>query len=99
MVNLFPAPDAFHNPRLLIRAVRRYHNHDGLADDLFSRIAEKLLRAFIPAHDDAVQIIAVEGVVRRFDDGRQLSHGVSRPLAFGDVDDRTQRVWARVDLD
>src|SRR5262245_25672583 len=99
MINLFAAPDGFQSPRLLIRAIRRYQNHDGLADDLFSRIAKQFLRAFVPTYDDAVQILADDGVVRRFDDGRQLAYSVFRLLAFGNVGERAERVWARVDLD
>src|SRR5262245_33311054 len=99
MVNLFAAPDALQNPRLLVRAVRRYQNHDGLADDLFGRIPEQLLRAFVPTPDDAVQILADDGVVRRFDDSRQMADGLFRPLAFGNVGERIEGMRARVDLD
>src|SRR5215510_407509 len=99
MVYLFAAPDAFQNTRLLIRAIRRYQNHDGLTDGLFSRIAEQLLRAFVPTHDDAVQVLADDGVVRRFDDGRQLGYSIFRPFAFGEVGERAERVRARVILD
>src|SRR5262249_44796016 len=85
MGDLFAAPDAFQNPRLLIRAIRRYHNHDLLTDDLFSPIAEQPLPAFVPTQDDVVQIISIIGVVRRFDDGHKLAHSDFRLLTFGDV--------------
>src|SRR5215831_6132931 len=64
MLNLFTASDAFQNARLLIRAIRRYHDHDRFADDLFGRIAEQFLGAFVSTHDDAVQILADDGVVQ-----------------------------------
>jgi hypothetical protein len=42
---------------------------DGLADDLFGFIPEDAPGATVPGGDDAVQIFADYGVIRRGDDG------------------------------
>ena len=56
---------------LLVLALRRNEDGNRLADRLFGLVAEKLLRPVIPRCDDAVQVFADDGVVRKLDDGGQ----------------------------
>ena len=59
---------------------------DRLADDLLGRVAEQALRALVPAHDGAVETLADDGVVRGFDDGREVLRGSLAVFALADVD-------------
>src|SRR6185437_4663811 len=47
-----------------------------LADHLVGGIAEDLARAFIPAGDDALEIFADDGIVRRVDYGGEMDSRV-----------------------
>ena len=57
----------------------------GPADDLFGGVAVQLLGASIPARDRAVEILADDGVLGRFDDRRQPQSYFLFTLLFGDV--------------
>src|SRR5690349_3935286 len=60
---------------LVLPVFRNYEFEDGLADRLFRRIAEQALRPLIPTHDDAVQVLADDRVIRRTHDCTQMSAG------------------------
>ena len=47
-----------------------------LADSFFSAVAEQPLSTFIPADNDAVEILTDYGVLGGFDNGRQLFGGI-----------------------
>jgi hypothetical protein len=57
--------------RLLVDALRRDQDGHRLAGGFLGRIAEHALGAAIPGLDDAVEILADNGVVGRLDDGRE----------------------------
>src|SRR5205085_12648061 len=59
---------------------------DVAADDRRRGVAVGLLRAQVPTRDPAVQRLADDGVVGRFDDGRELRPGLLGALEPGDVD-------------
>jgi hypothetical protein len=58
-------------PRLFVHAIPRDQDGHRLADGFLGRIAEHPLGAAIPGLDDAVEILADNGVVGRLDDGRE----------------------------
>jgi len=65
------APDARQYSRLFVHAIPRDQDGHRLADGFLGRIAEHPLGAAIPGLDDAVEILADNGVVGRLDDGRE----------------------------
>ena len=60
--------------------VRRTEEFDGLAGDFLGRVAVHPLGGRVPARDDAVQGLADDGIVRLFDDCRQLLGLLVSPL-------------------
>src|SRR5215475_14288894 len=73
------ASDALKNHRFFIVPVGWNQKRNRLADGLVGRIAEEPLRALVPARDDAIEVLAYDGVVAGFDDGRELLQSL---LAF-----------------
>src|ERR1700722_20091901 len=57
---------------LFVRSFRRQKHERRLANDFPRRIAKNLLRAAIPTGDDTIQRFADDGVIRGFDNTRQL---------------------------
>src|ERR1043166_2413941 len=84
VVDSFTSSDALQNLWFFIQPVGWNQNRDWFSDDLFSRVAENPLRPFIPARDPAGQVLAHDGVVRRFDNGSQPG---DRPLPLADARD------------
>ena len=70
---------------LFLNTVRRNQHRDRLADRFPSRIAEQALGAPVPAGDDAVQILADDGVVRGIDNRAQQQDGSLGAFPRGDV--------------
>ena len=85
MIDALTAPYALKNAGLLILAIGRNQNGDRLTHDLLSRIAKQPLRALIPTPNDAIQIFADNGVIRRLDDGGQSLTGLFGLLQLGDI--------------
>ena len=56
MFDALAAPNTFENPLLLIMPVGRDQDRDGLADDLFGKVAENPLRTLVPACDGAIKV-------------------------------------------
>ena len=67
MINALPTAHAFDDFWFFINAICRDQDRDWLADDLVRLIAEQPLGTAIPACDDAVEVLADNRVVRRFD--------------------------------
>src|SRR6185312_6089408 len=65
-VDPLPTRDLPQEDRLLVMELRRNHQGDGFADHFVGRISENPLGTFVPALDNAVQVFANDGVVRRF---------------------------------
>src|SRR5690606_36529349 len=66
VVDALPATYLGEDARLLRLAVRRQQDGDRPADHLVGAIAEQALGALVPTHDDAVEILADDGVVGGF---------------------------------
>jgi hypothetical protein len=62
------ALDACKYAELFALALRRDENGNRLADYLFGLVSEQLLRPVVPRCDDAVQVFADDGIVRKLDD-------------------------------
>ena len=60
--------------------VGRNDQRDRLADRLGCGVAEHPLGAAVPGHDDAVEVLADDRVVGRFDDGRESLRRAARLL-------------------
>src|SRR5579884_1918865 len=71
MIDALSPPQSREDLRLLIQAIWRNEHGDRFAHGFFRRVAEHPLRAFVPAHDDAVQIFADDRIVGGVDDGAQ----------------------------
>src|SRR5581483_3897195 len=56
---------------------------DGFADDLLGGVAEDALGGFVPAGDDAVEVLADDGVVGAFDDGGELAEALGVEVPVG----------------
>jgi hypothetical protein len=100
VLDRFAAQDCRVEPFLFVVMIARYQLEDGLADDLFGRVAEDRLRRPVPTGDDTVEGLADDGVFRRFDDGGHqhalllqalfrfflgLAQGFFDPLPFADL--------------
>src|SRR6266446_4697647 len=69
MAEALTPPDAVENCRFLVVAFRRDENRDRFADHLFGRVAEEPLCSPVPSGDDAVEVLAYDGIIRGLDDG------------------------------
>ena len=63
-------PDTRENLTFFIVAVFRNNNRDRLANCFFGSVAKDALCAFIPADDDAIEILAYDYVIARRHDRR-----------------------------
>jgi hypothetical protein len=63
------ALDARKNARLFVLPLRWNKKANRFADDLFGLLTIKFLRPLVPGCDDAVQVLADDGVVRKLDHG------------------------------
>jgi len=72
MVYPFAFAKACKNLRLLFQSVRRNDDCDGLANRFFRLLSEKPLRTRIPGLDDAVQVLADDCIVGRFNNRSKL---------------------------
>src|SRR5689334_2344331 len=85
MMDPLPARDSFEDLGDLVRGLGRREHRNMPSDDLLGFIAEDSLRAPVPTPDDAVQILADDGVVRRFDNGGQALPKFGSVSLSGDV--------------
>ena len=91
MIDALAATDAVDNRGFLVEAVRRNHDRDRFADDLFGRIAEQPRRAPVPTGDDAVEVLAHDRVIGALDNRGEQPPIMLRALALGDVDQHVHR--------
>ena len=75
MVDPSPGLQAGDDLVLLRDAIGRDDERDVAADGLCGGVAEEALGGGVPALDDAVERLADDGVVGRFDDRRQQARG------------------------
>jgi hypothetical protein len=69
----------------------RHQGGDVLADDLGGGVAEDSLGGAVPARDDAIEVLAYDGVIGRFDDGREHLRQLLDLLPPGGGGDAGQR--------
>src|SRR5262249_29618516 len=81
VLDAFTPSDATEDFSLLILMIRRDEDGDRLADDLFRHVAEDPFGAFVPALDDAVEVLADDRVIGRFDDCDESMSGLFAMLA------------------
>src|ERR1700686_3364652 len=72
VIEAVAAADALEDLRFLVVQLLRNEDSDRLADDVFGRVAEQPLGGAVPADDDAVEVLADDGVAGRFDDAGGL---------------------------
>ena len=72
--------------------VRRNQLEDRGSDHLAGRIAEDRRGAAVPAGDDALDVLANDGVIGGLDDGREPVCGTLLTCTRGDIDERGHRV-------
>ena len=70
-----PAPDAREHVVFLGLPIGGDDHPNGAADRLGGRVAEHPFGGAVPGRDDAVQILADDRVVRRFDDLGEMARG------------------------
>jgi len=69
VIDALSAPNTIKDCRLIILTVRRDQDVPWLADGLFGRITKDPLRSPVPSGDDAVEVLADNGVVGGFHGG------------------------------
>src|SRR6476646_9924696 len=69
MLDALAAPNTFENFRLLVLAIRWNQDGHWPADDLFGRIPKEPLCSPVPSADDAVEVLADDGIIGGFDNG------------------------------
>ncbi len=79
------SPEPLHHPRQLVGLIGWDKDGDGPADDLLGGVAVEPLGPAVPTGDEAVQVLAVDGVLGRLDDHRQLASGRFRLPPLRDV--------------
>ena len=72
VVHPFPFTQSCKNLLLLLQPVQRNDKRDGLANRFLRRPAEKTLRAGVPRLNDAIQVLADDGIVGGFDNRSKL---------------------------
>ena len=92
MVDTLAASDARQDFTLFILSICGNNNGNGLTDRLCGSVAEDTLGASVPACDYAVEVLAYDRVIARFDDGRQptqllltFAKGIFDLLAVGNI--------------
>src|ERR1700758_1174707 len=92
MVDTLSSSDARQNFQLFAVPVFGNDNCNGTTNRLLGSVAEDTLGPFIPACDDAIEVLAYNRVVAGLDDGGQpaqslfsFAKGAFDLLAFGDV--------------
>src|SRR4030095_5118239 len=85
MLDALTANDSREDLLLLILTFGWNEYRDRLPDGLVGAVAKQTLSAFVPRQDDALQRLADDGVLRRFNDRRQVGAREIRALALGYV--------------
>ena len=85
MIHAFASADFIENVFFLVLAVRWDDPRDGRPQHLARGIPENLFSTFIPARDDAVQVLADDGVVGKSDNRRLPANGQLGLVALRDV--------------
>src|SRR6202040_3068157 len=105
VVDPLSPPDTRENLTFFIVAVFRNNNRDRLANCFFGCVAEDALCAFIPAYDNAIEILAYDYVIARLNDRRNppqslfsFAQRMLELLALGNIDSRWMQELHRARL-
>src|SRR5579883_3571280 len=85
MVDALPASDPRKNFGLFVEPIGRNDERDRFAYRLLGTVSEEALGAVVPSLDDAVEILADDGIVRGFDDRGEVLSGAFRAARLGYV--------------
>ena len=97
VIHLLPAADLGHHLVFLVLKIRGNEDADRLADRFLGGVTEDFLGARIPRSDDAVEVLADDGVIGRFDDlgkvprGEIVEVGQSKPEYLIDENGKLSR--------
>ena len=80
-------------------SVRWNNQGDGFVDCLVRAKAEQFFRSSIPAGNNTIQILANDGVVRRLNDGGQMTAGIFVTFAFRDIAQVGGEYWFLIALE
>ena len=75
VIDFFASADPFEDKGFFVLSIHRNKDRHRPSHGLLRRIAKEELRATVPSHNDAVEILGKDGVVRRFNDGRVVLSG------------------------
>ena len=87
MIDALAGPDAAEDVFLFIGPFGRNDKGNVSTDGLLRGVAEESLGGGIPTLDDAVQVLADDGIVGRIDDRRQVRASQFRTPAVGNIDE------------
>ena len=85
MVDPFSPSDSLENDGFLVKSLWRNENSHRFAHGFLSRVAKQPFRALVPARNDAIEILADDGVVRRFHNSGKPGLRLFSLFAHGDV--------------
>src|SRR5262249_56273800 len=85
MVNPFTPPDPLEDSWYFVGPIRWCEHGDGVSHCFASPVAEDPLGTLIPTGDDAIDVLADDGVVGRFDNRGQKAIGLFRPPPVGHI--------------
>src|SRR4029078_8792406 len=86
MFDAMPTSDPFENCRLFIVSLFRNQQTYGLADHLVGFVAKYYFRTFVPAGDDAIEILRDDRIFRSFCHRAELSESKLCLLPVVDFD-------------
>ena len=89
LLDALAASDMAEDVILLAVPLRRYQLENWLPDDFMRRITEYPFGAEIPRRDEAVQILADDCIVGRFNNGRQPCRGIQSGFVIDHASDRS----------
>src|SRR5579872_170810 len=98
MLDRLATPDTLKNADLFMLAVRWNKNRNRLADDLFGNIAEQTLGPFIPRLNDAVEVLADDGVIAGLDYGGEATSDALSALVLAEIHQDVDRTHQRAGL-
>ena len=78
-------PDFSHDEILFREPIRREQERDMAPHHLVRLVAEHVSRRGVPGRDQAIQILADDGIGRGLDDGRVIAVNLPEALAVGDI--------------
>ena len=91
----FAATDGGKDVEQFIPVVQREKPDDGTSDDFLRTVTKQAFRRRVPAHDDAVEVLAINGIFAGLDDGGEILHRAFRAFVQAAVSCRLQFAFQR----